>query len=143
VEASYRLGPQRRVSGHANVGYGSFYTGNRTEVSYGGRVEVTPQFTLEPDISVNWVDLNEGSFVAQVYRVRGNYAFSPRAFVAALIQYNSERAAFSTNIRFRWEYRPGSDLYVVYTDWRDTTLGGFPQLESRSLVVKFTRLFRF
>jgi hypothetical protein len=143
VEASYRLGPQRRVSGHANVGYGSFYTGNRTEVSYGGRIEVTPQFTLEPDISVNWVDLNEGSFVAQVYRIRGNYAFSPRAFVAALVQYNSESAAFSTNIRFRWEYRPGSDLYVVYTDWRDTTLGGFPQLENRSLVVKFTRLFRF
>jgi hypothetical protein len=127
-----------------SAGYGSFYSGYRTEVGYRmGRIEVTPQLSLEPGISVNWIDLNEGSFVAQVYRLRTNYTFSPRSFVAALVQYNSESAAFSTNIRFRWEYRPGSDLYVVYTDWRDTAVRGFPQLENRSLAVKFTRLFRF
>ncbi len=125
VELSYRLGPQHRVSGGVNVGYGSFYSGTRTEVGYQrGRIEVTPQLSLEPGFSVNWVDLEEGSFVAQVYRVRANYTFSPRAFVAALVQYNSESTAFSSNIRFRWEYQPGSDIYVVYTDWRDTELGG-------------------
>jgi hypothetical protein len=143
VELSYRLGPQHRVSGGVNVGYGSFYSGTRTEVGYQrGRIEVTPQLSLEPGFSVNWVDLKEGSFVAQVYRVRANYTFTPRAFVAALVQYNSESASFSSNIRFRWEYQPGSDIYVVYTDWRDTELGGFG-LENRSLVLKFTRLFRF
>ncbi len=143
VEASYRLGPQHRVSGRLNAGYGSFYGGMRTEVGYQmGRIEVTSQLSLEPGFSIDWVDLEEGDFVAQVYRVRGNYTFTPRAFVAALVQYNSESATFSTNIRFRWEYQPGSDLYVVYTDWRDTERGGFG-LESRSLVLKFTRLFRF
>ncbi len=68
--------------------------------------------------------------------------FSPRSFVGALLQYNTSNNSFSTNVRFRWEYRPGSDIFVVYSDGRDTTLGGFPQLENRSLVVKVTRLFR-
>jgi hypothetical protein len=49
----------------------------------------------------------------------------------------------TANIRFRWEYQPGSDIFVVYSDGRDTLASGFPTLQDRSLVVKFTRLFRF
>jgi hypothetical protein len=107
--ASYRLGPQHRVSGGLSVSHGSFYSGSRTEIEYHrGWVEVTPQLSLEPGLSVNWIDLEQGDFVAQVYRIRANYTFSPRSFIAALLQYNSESASFSTNIRFRWEYEPGS-----------------------------------
>ncbi|MGH9336779.1 MAG: hypothetical protein ACRD21_23815 [Vicinamibacteria bacterium] len=39
--------------------------------------------------------------------------------------------------------QPGSDLFVVYTDGRDTLTSGFPSLDTQSFVVKFTRLFRF
>ena len=44
----------------------------------------------------------------------------------------------------RWEYTGGSDLFVVYSDGRDT-LGrrGFPELVNRTFVVKLTRLWRF
>jgi hypothetical protein len=62
---------------------------------------------------------------------------------SALIQYNSTASSVSTNIRFRWEYIPGSDLFVVLTDNRDTTQSGFPELRNRAFLVKFTRLFRF
>ncbi|MCH7749549.1 MAG: hypothetical protein IH939_15790 [Acidobacteria bacterium] len=50
----------------------------------------------------------------------------------------------STNVRLRWEYQPGSELFVVYNDQRDTELGrGVPMLENRAFIVKVTRLFRF
>jgi hypothetical protein len=139
---SYRFGPQRSISGWTSFRHGSFYSGNRKELSYFSRIEVTRQFTLEPRLSQNWVDLAEGAFSATLLRLRADYMFSPRSFLGALVQYNTSNNSFSTNLRFRWEYRPGSDLYVVYSDGRDTTLGGFPQLENRSLVIKFTRLFR-
>ena len=42
-------------------------------------------------------------------------------FASALMQYSSADRTFSSNLRFRWEYRPGSELFVVYTDERDTT----------------------
>jgi hypothetical protein len=65
-------------------------------------------------------------------------------FVSALVQYNSSNSTLSTNLRLRWEYQPGSELFVVYNEGRDTlTLGRFPELEARSFVVKVNRLFRF
>ena len=147
VRYSYRFGPQwnvagRSVSGWVSFRHGTFFSGNRKEVSYWGRVEVTPQLSLEPRLALNWIDLKEGSFTTNLLSVRANYTFTPRAFVGALVQYNSDASSFSSNIRFRWEYQPGSDLYVVYSDGRDTTFRGFPQLENRSFVIKFTRLFR-
>ena len=53
-------------------------------------------------------------------RARTDYGFSPRMFASALMQYNSADDTFSSNLRFRWEYQPGSELFVVYTDERDT-----------------------
>jgi hypothetical protein len=47
------------------------------------------------------------------------------------------------NLRFRWEYQPGSELFVVYTEGRDTFVPGRVSLETRGLVVKVNRLFRF
>ena len=62
----------------------------------------------------------------------------------ALVQYNSAGDVIGANVRFRWEFRPGSDLFVVYNEGRDTSLGvNRAELSSRSFVVKVTRLFRF
>jgi hypothetical protein len=140
----YWIGPQRRLQGLLSFEHGDFYSGTGKAVSYWGRVELTKQFTLEPTISVNWVDLAEGEFTTTLVRLRTDYMFTPRAFLGALLQYNSSNDSLSSNIRFRWEYQPGSDIFVVYSDGRDTTFGGgYPQLENRSLVFKITRLFRF
>ena len=139
----YRLGPQRKVSGWLRGSTGSFFSGTRTEVGYFGRVEATPQFTVEPNVSQNWVNLPEGDFVTTLLRVRSTYALSARSFVGALVQFNTSNDSLSMNIRYRWEYQPGSDIFVVYTDGRDTQDVGFPGLRNQSFVVKFTRLFRF
>ena len=75
--------------------------------------------------------------------MRSTYALSARSFVGALLQFNTSNDSLSMNIRYRWEYQPGSDIFVVYTDGRDTQSIGFPDLRNQSFVVKFTRLFRF
>ena len=64
-------------------------------------------------------------------------------FVSALVQYNSSFNAVSTNARLRWEYQPGSELFVVYNEERNTLAPGFPNLSNRAFIVKFNRLFRF
>ncbi len=143
VEASYRLGTQRRISGRLSASAGGFFSGKRTEAAYSGRVEVSSRLSLEPSLSINWVDLAEGSFTAELLRARVTYALSPRMFVSGLVQFNSTASALSTNVRFRWEYEPGSDLFVVYSDGRNTTGLGFPAIESRGVVVKLTKLVRF
>ena len=98
---------------------------------------------IEPRVSVSDVDLLQGSFTTTLLGTRTRFSVSPRMFVAALLQFNSSSKALDTNIRFRWEYEPGSDLFIVYSDGRETGLEGYPRLQNRSFVVKFTRLFRF
>jgi hypothetical protein len=68
------------------------------------------------------------------------YAFTPRAFVNAFIQYNADTHLVSSNLRFDLIHRPLSDLYIVYNDTRDT-LGA--QLRERAFIVKLTNLFDF
>jgi hypothetical protein len=150
VRYRYRLGPHRKVSGDLSFQIGTFYSGERKEVAYRGRIELQTRLSLEPGIELNWVDLAEGSFATELVTARVNYMMSPRLFLSALGQYNSSTDSLETNIRFRWEFQPGSDLFVVYTDGRETldpldgpNRGGFPDLVNRSFVVKLTRLFRF
>ena len=143
VRAGYTFGSQRRLSGTVNLARGGFYAGERTDLAYRGRVDLSPRLSLEPGVSVNRVELPEGRFTARVFSARSTLAFSPRMFVGALLQYNSTSRSISTNVRFRWEYHPGSDLFVVYTDGRDTLQHASAGLLNRSAAIKLTRLLRF
>ena len=80
--------------------------------------------------------------VAKVLTGRFIYMFDPRTFASALVQYNSDDGTMAVNARFRWEYRPVSDLFVVYSDGRNTLERGFPTLQNRALTIKLTRFFR-
>ena len=143
VRASYQLGNQHRVSGTISAARGSFWGGTKTEVGYRGRAELSWRFYLEPGITFNFVDLPVGEFTTKLISTRATFTFTPRVFTSALIQYNSTANALSGNYRFRWEYQPGSDLFVVYSDGRDTRVRGYPELVNRTFVIKATRLFRF
>lgn len=140
----YNFGQQRRLSGNVLVEHGTFFNGHKTTIGLSrGRVSVTNQFSVEPSYSVNWVDLAEGAFTTNLVGTRVTYTATPRMFTSALVQYNSSLNAVSANIRFRWEYRPGSELFVVFNEERDTLARRFPMLENRAFIVKINRLFRF
>ena len=141
---AFTRGSQRRLSGSVAVQHGSFYSGTKTGVDVtSARLEVTPQLSLEPGVSFNWVDLPEGDFTTELVTARTTYTVTPLMFVSALLQYNSSNDALGANVRFRWEYQPGSELFVVYNEQRDTLTPRFPELENRAFIIKVNRLFRF
>jgi len=141
---SYTGGQQRRYSGEVVFETGAFYNGDRRSIAVNsGRMQVTPQVSIEPSVSINWIDLVQGSFTLKVARTRATYTITPRMFVSGIVQYNSAGTSFGSNVRFRWEYRPGSELFVVYTDDFDTEARPeVTALRNRAFVVKFNRLFR-
>jgi len=140
----YVAGQQRRVSGEVVFETGPFYNGDRTTIAVNGaRMQVTPQLSLEPSLSISRVNLVQGSFTAKVLRNRTTYTISPRMFVSGLLQYSSASTSVGSNLRFRWEYQPGSELFVVYTDDYDSDARSHAvALRNRAFVVKFNRLFR-
>jgi hypothetical protein len=144
LQAGFNFGTHRPVYGRLSVEHGTFYNGHKTAVVFSsGRANFTTQLSIEPTYSVNWVDLQEGSFTTTLAGSRVSYGMTPWMFMSALLQYNSGTNAMSANVRFRWEYQPGSELFVVYNEQRDTLARQFPELTNRALIVKVTRLFRF
>lgn len=147
LSASYSFGQQRPLSGSVTVETGTFWNGDSTSLNVTrGRIEVTPQFSVEPSIEVNWINLPEGEFLAVLSRSRFSYSFSPRMFLSGLLQYNSSSNTVITNFRLRWEYSPGSELFVVYTEDRDSNPlmpDRSTELRNRGFVVKINRLFQF
>ena len=139
---TYAFGPQRPVVGTASLAIGEYYGGRKTETGYTGRVSVTPQIAVEPIITLTWLEMPQGPFRARLMSIRPIYTWSPRVQMSTLLQYSSTANSLAMNARFRWEYKPGSDLYVVYTDGRNTLPTGFPVLLRRSFAIKFTHLLQ-
>jgi hypothetical protein len=139
----YQFGPQRPIPGFVSYRGGTFFGGTRYELNFNGRIEISPRFSIEPTLGLYFVDLPQGAFDTQLVTARFNWTLSPRMLLATFVQYNSDGGALLSSVRFRWEYEPGSDLFVVYSDGRDTRVSGFPELLNRTFAVKMTKLVRF
>jgi len=108
------------------------------------RVNISSRLSVEPSITLNWIDLPAGSFTSKLVGSRITYTVTPLLFVSALVQYNSSTHGVSTNARMRWEYRPGSELFIVYNEERNNEpLPNQPGLLNRAFIVKVNRFFRF
>ena len=140
---SYTGGPQRILSGSVAFQWGSFYNGSIRSLSLNrSRMVLTNNLSLEPGVSFNVLNLPQAESTQSVFRLRTDYAFTPRMFASALLQYNEADQILSSNIRFRWEYAPGSEFFLVWTDERDRGPHG-TGLRTRGLAIKATRLLRF
>ena len=128
------------ISGNASINWGDFWDGTRT--SFNGGLVVKPNEHLNVGLSYsrNRLDLSNGTARTDLVGTRLVYGFTSRVFLNAFVQYNSTTHEVSSNIRFKFNYRPLSDFFVVYNDRRDT-LNGLPV--DRTLIVKFTRLLSF
>lgn len=145
-QASYNFGAQRKVSGVLSVRVGDFWSGTNTSIGFGsGRIELSPQLSVEPSYSINKVELPEGDFRTELSSFRVTYTLSPRMYIGGLVQYESNASSFSTNFRFRWEWAPGSELFVVYSDDRNTDPLDHPsgfELRNRGFAIKINKLFQ-
>ncbi len=140
---TYVLGARHRVRGTFTGNVGSFYDGTRRSAGFTGRVSLH-RVILEPSLSSNWIALPWGGFRTTLVSTRTTYTLSPRTAIGALVQYNSNAHSLSTNVRLRWEYTPGSDFFLVFTEGRTTVdPDRFAPLQNRTVVAKFTRLFRY
>ena len=147
AQVAFVIGQQRRINGQVAIKRGRYFDGDLTTLELTqGRIGVLPQMSVEPTVSFNWIETPYGEFQTNLALARVNYAFNPRMFFSGLLEYSSASDSFASNLRLRWEYSPGSELFVVYTDYRDVTGGLRPDrgwnLRSRGLVIKVNRMFR-
>ena len=139
----YQHDPSAVATGTVRYRIGEYYDGDITALELtanlrlGSRVAASAAWTRQ-DITLPY-----GDFVAHLVPIKASYAFTPLASLQALLQYNSQTAQFSSNVRLALLDRSGTGLFLVYNDRRDTS--SFTPIETlgRSFVVKYTRLLDF
>ncbi|MSO19567.1 MAG: hypothetical protein EXQ56_03760 [Acidobacteria bacterium] len=127
------------LSGKLEYVWARFYSGDRTEITASAQYRPTYRLSTIVSLERNDIDLPEGAFVTNLLGFRADYSFSARMFLNSFVQYNSETDTISSNLRYRFIYRPLSDIYVVYNDVRDRRRS----LNDWSMTVKYTRLWSF
>jgi hypothetical protein len=116
---------------------------------------VTPTWSGIPDIEIGgMVEYNlvrfptrDESFVAPIGQLRFLATMSVKFSVSALVQYNGADDTFGANIRFRYNPREGTDVYLVYNDGLNTDRSErspYPPLSTgRALYLKCNYTFNF
>ena len=144
LRLSYDSDPSQRFTYSGNYGPQTFYDGDRTDMGFRVGLRVTDRFATSARFSRSDVDLPAGAFTADIGSFQLDYAFSPSISLRTLTQYNSSTEQWSTSARFRYIYRPGSDIYIVYDEVRrDTNIPVSPFLEEfrdHQLLIKVTYL---
>lgn len=126
----------------ANTRRAAYYDGDLRTL--GGSVAWAPgpSLAFEVGFTRNDVEVPAGSFVADISSLRVNWGLSTRLTANALFQYNGLTETLVSNVRLNFIHRPGSDLYLVFTEARtedeDRWVTG-----DRGLVAKLTWLARF
>lgn len=134
------------VSLQSEVEVGDFFSGRRREYSLELGVRPRPGVALGLEVEHNVLDLAEGDFDADVFRLRANTQFSPWISLVNDVQYDTVSRRLGWQLRFRWIRRPGNDLHLVYThNWREVLDVGARRLASfdNRLATKIVYTLRF
>jgi hypothetical protein len=73
------------------------------------------------------------------------YMFSTKLSLSAFVQYNSAINKVLSNVRFRYNPKEGTDLFVVFNEgrntWLDREVPNLPEYDLRNITLKFTYTF--
>jgi hypothetical protein len=112
----FRIGLQTTQAKPVSVQFGwrtgSYYEG--TQQSYGGGMDWRPSrhFTTGWSYVLRQIDLPQGVFEVRTGAAWLNLAFTPDLAWSTFVQYDNQSGELGFNSRFRWTFRPGSDLFL-------------------------------
>jgi hypothetical protein len=133
---------RRRLWAATQFGYGKFYSGKRTDwlIQTGYKVMVPLYIGLESDRK--WVNLPEGNFITQIYRVNLNFLFSPYLSWYNFAQYENQSKMIGWQSRFQWILKPGREIFFTFNSPFIDPLERFnPESYEARVKIKYTIRF--
>ncbi len=147
VEWSYEMSDGHLLRTNATATAGTFYDGSNVGLEIEPTWNVTRFLELGAAYQFNRVRFpvrNDG-FSVHIGRIRTQIGLSTKMSLNAFLQYNASTDNFLANLRFRYNFREGNDLWIVFNEGRNTDRYGvdpvLPALESRTLLLKYTYTF--
>lgn len=140
----YNTDQSRKLSSSIAYDFGDFYNGIRNSMDLGVRFSPTPQIALTMNYehnNINGLGLLEENLNTDLYTANLRLALNPRVQLSSFYQYNSFNKQGRWNIRFNWEYRPLSFIYLVFNDTETNVFD--PSQRSTQIISKITFLKQF
>ena len=146
-QLTYGSAQDRRFTYNFFERFGSYYGGTLNE--FRARANYRPTTKFSASVSETWdrfrLPLPNGNFSVVLASLQGNYSFTRFLTFTSLIQMDtSNNQAVSANLRLRYNYRPDSDLYIIYnvgTQFASIAPANPPQVRETRLAVKWTYSF--
>jgi hypothetical protein len=144
---TYGSGQDRRFTYNFFERFGGYYEGTLNELRVQANYRPTAKFSVSA--SETWdrfrLPVSNGNFSVVLASLQGSYSFSRFLTFTSLIQMDtSDTQAVSANLRLRYNYRPDSDLYIIYnvgTQFASIAPANPPQVRETRFAVKFTYSF--
>ncbi len=131
---------RRYATLRASWEFGGFWGGTRDVWSLGTNYRINRNLGVRTNYSFNRLRLPGGDLDTHLVSTRMQLAFRNDLILLGLFQYNEATGDLASNVRFNWIPRPGTDVFLVYTEldeWSESFI-----VRTRSLSLKFNYLFR-
>jgi hypothetical protein len=146
-QLTYGSGKERRFTYNFFERFGGYYGGTLNEFRVRANYRPTAKFSISA--SETWdrfrLPLPNGNFSVVLASLQANYSFTRFLTFTSLVQLDtSNTQAVSANVRLRYNYRPDSDLYIIYnvgTQFASIAPANPPQVRETRFAVKWTYSF--
>jgi hypothetical protein len=147
-QLTYGSPQDRRLTVSFFERFGTYYNGRLNEARVRGTYRANERLSF--NLAEQWnrfrLPIPGGDFSVLYGSFQTNYSFSRFLTLSSLLQMNTaNHDAVSANVRLRWNYRPDSDLYVIYTAgqaFASLVATNPPQYYENRLSIKFTYSWR-
>jgi hypothetical protein len=119
--------PSKKISYKLRYDFGEYYDGKLDVANVAVQIVPIPNISLKLQTISNYfkgVGTNEVNTRVSLHTVNANFVVNPRLQLAALYQRNEQYKLDAFNVRFSWEYKPLSFIYLVWNSraYEDTAL---------------------
>ena len=138
----YTTSTQAPVVWNTILSIGQFFSGTRKGGSTTLSFQLGGALAGALGLEYNRIELPgpEGKFDATLLSSRVGYSFSPTLYIQSLVQYNTQTAVWSGNLRFGWVDTAGTGLFIVFNERQSERLAGLTEgLLERTVSIKFSR----
>ncbi len=154
TSVNYRSPDNKKLRSGFTFEYGSLFDGRRMQFKVDPRWIINIHLELGGSYQLTKLNFPAQSgrgttdFTAHLGQLRGQFAFNKKISTSAFIQYSNVAELIGANVRFRYNFREGQDLWFVYNESINTMrdqmgvgLPRLPQLQSRTILLKYTHTF--
>ena len=141
----------KRLRTTTDLQIGTFFDGWRTQLTLAPTWNLSRHLEVGGEYVGNFLRFGDRDQSADIHlaRLRLRTALDAKASGNAFVQYNSTTDRLELNLRLRYNFAEGTDLWVVYNEGMATERAADPLLPepplsfARAFVVKFSRTFAF